>query len=297
MSKVFHDGAFVDRDTARVSAFDAGVQHGVGLFETMLGLNDADGPRIVGLRDHMDRLATSARDLMLTESINAEALGEAALETVRTSGHERARVRLTVTGGDLNLLQSRGSSNAALSVLIDAQQATAYPPAMFERGVMASVADARANPFDPTASHKTLNYWWRLRELQAAAAKGAGEALIFDVTNHLAGGCVCNAIVIKGDVAMTPIVRGEERPGGVPSPVLPGVTRSMVLGWAEDDGMEVQRRMLTVDDVLDADEIVLTNSSFGVLPVIRVEAREISTGQPGDRAKAWIARWRDTVGG
>jgi branched-subunit amino acid aminotransferase/4-amino-4-deoxychorismate lyase len=40
----------------------------------------------------------------------------------------------------------------------------------------------------------------------------------------------------------------------------------MVLGWAEDAGLEVQRRMLTIDDVLDADEIFLTNSGFGVLP-------------------------------
>lgn len=296
MSGVFLDGAFVERDAAKVSAFDAGLQHAVGLFETMRGLNDADGPRIVGLREHMERLATSARELQLSDDLNGEALGEAALEAVKRSGEASARVRLTITGGDLNLLQTSGTSNARPTVLIDVQPATAYPDAMFERGVMACIAGARANPLEPTASHKTLNYWWRLRELQAAAAKGGGEALVFDVTNHLAGGCVSNAVAIKSGVAMTPIVRGEERSGGVPSPVLPGVTRAMVLGWLEEAGLEVQRRMLTVDDVLDADEFVLTNSGFGALPVVRVEAQQIGGGEPGEVTRSLVERWRSLTG-
>ena len=293
---VFCNGEWVERSNAQVSAFDAGVQHGVGLFETMLGVTDAEGARIIGLREHAERLATSARELRLSEDLDVESLGDAALEAVRRSGHARARVRLTVTGGDLNLLQARGETNAEPTLLIDAQPATAYPDAMFDKGVLAGIAGSKANPLDPTASHKTLNYWWRLRELQVAAGRGAGEALVFDVTNHLAGGCVSHAIAIKGEVAMTPIVRGEERPGGVPSPVLPGVTRSMALGWLEDAGLEVQRRMITVDDVLDADELVLTNSGFGVLPVVRVEARAIGTGEPGAVTRGLIERWHGAVG-
>ncbi len=296
MPEVFLNGQFIDRSDATVSAFDAGLQHAVGLFETMPGVNDDQGPRIIGLREHMTRLETSARELKLSDNLNAEGLAEAALETLKRSAHPRARIRLSVTGGDLNLLQTQGASNARPTILIDAQPATQYPDAMFDRGIMAAVATARANPFDPTSSHKTLNYWWRLRELQLAATKGAGEALVFDVTNHLTGACVANACVVKGEVLMTPIARGEERQGALPSPTLPGITRSMVLGWAEDAGLEVQRRMLTIDDVLDADEIFLTNSGFGVLPVVRIEAREIGTAQPGEVTKTMIQRWRDTRG-
>lgn len=296
MPEVFLNGRFIERSEATVSAFDAGLQHAVGLFETMPGVNDERGPRIVGLREHMTRLGTSARELKLSDDLNAEGLGGAALETLKRAGHARARVRLSVTGGDLNLLQTRGETNARPTVLIDVQPATAYPDLMFDRGVIATVATARANPFDPTSAHKTLNYWWRLRELQVAASRGAGEALVFDVTNHLTGGCVANACCVKGDVLMTPIARGEERAGGLPSATLPGITRAMVLGWAEDAGLEVQRRMLTIDDVLDADEVFLTNSGFGVLPVVGVEAREISAAQPGEVARGMIARWREARG-
>lgn len=304
MTTVFLNGELVERDAARVSAFDAGFQHGVGLFETMTGVvTDGGEARIVGLLEHCERLAESARILRLSDDMRAERLADACVETLEraaSSGEHhlsRARVRLTVTGGDLNLLETRGESNAAPTVMIACQPATAYPDEMFERGVLATIADARINPLDPFEGHKSLNYWMRLRELQLAAGRGAGESLMLQVSNHVSGGCVSNLVAIHGDRALTPIARGEEAEGGVPSPVLPGVTRAMALGWLEERGLEVERRMMPVGDVLDADEVLLTNSSWGVLPVVRVEAEPIGTGEVGPVARNLIERWRGRVGG
>jgi branched-subunit amino acid aminotransferase/4-amino-4-deoxychorismate lyase len=115
---------------------------------------------------------------------------------------------------------------------------------------------------------------------------------VFQVTNHLAGGCVSNAFVVKGGEMVTPIARGEEAEsrGGaeaqskgisIPSPVLPGVTRGWVLEWAARRRIAVTRRMVTIEDVLGADEVFLTNSSWGVLPVVAVEKKEIGDGEVG----------------
>lgn len=297
MATVFLNGRFVDSDDARVSAFDAGFQHGVGLFETMSARVVGGVVSVFRLEEHMERLIGSAEELGLSVSLKAPALADAVTKTVVASGLAKARVRLTVTGGDLNLL-ARGKSEAGAkagdpTVLIVAQPATEYPPEMFERGVMVSIADIKLNPFDPMSGHKTLNYWGRLRELQVAAAKRAGEALVFTVTNHLAGGCVSNAFVVKGGEMVTPIARGEEterrsdtvtQSGGIaiPSPVLPGVTRGWVLEWAARRRIKVQRRMVTIEDVLGADEVFLTNSSWGILPVVAVEKKEIGEGEVGE---------------
>src|SRR5262245_24687734 len=112
MSTVFLDGQFVDQNDARVSAFDAAVQHGVGVFDTMVGGVRGDGSTwVLQVEEHLERLAGSARELGLSESIRAAGLVDAVLETVRRSGlaaGSRARVRITVTGGDLNLL-TRGA--------------------------------------------------------------------------------------------------------------------------------------------------------------------------------------------
>lgn len=280
-TSVFVQGKIVARDDARVSAFDAGLLHGVGLFETMTATGGADAVRVFRLEDHLDRLAASAAELGLSTEIRTGPLAEGITETVRRSGLERARVRLTITGGDLNMLESGTRRSHAPTVLISAQPATAYPEAMFERGVMVTLGDARVNPLDPMAGHKTLNYWMRLRELQAASVKGAGEAILLQVTNHIAGGCVSNLFAVRDGALVTPIARGEEEKGGMPSPVLPGITRAAITEIAQARGIGCDRRMMTIDDVLDADELFLTNSSWGVLPVVGVEKETVGAGVPG----------------
>jgi len=329
MATVFLNGDFVSRDAAIVSAFDAGLQHGVGLFETMLASKNDEGWNVIHSREHLDRLIVSARTLGLSESLRLSALEEAVARTVVKAGEDlvaagvevtRLRVRLTITGGDLNLLeQGRGagspmSESRGPTVLVVASPATNYPREMFERGVGVVVGDLKANPLDPYAGHKTLNYWPRLRELQIAAGKRAGEALIFQVTNHLAGGCVSNAILIKDDVMITPIARGEEdeiargeeeenetpgmqRSAGatMPSPVLPGVVRRWAMEQAAAQGLDIERRMVTIQDVFEADELLLTNSSWGVLPVARVEREAIGDGVVGPIAKSLCEAWETMV--
>lgn len=286
---VFLDGEFVERSDARVSAFDASVQHGVGLFETMSALATEDGVVVEYMDDHLDRIQSSASRLGLSDEIKTGPLGDAIIQTVRESRYAHARVRLTITGGDLNMLASTGRSNHRPTVMIHAQPATQYPDEMFINGITATLAAARANPLDPTAGHKTLNYWWRLRELQDAAGKGAGEAIVFQVSNHLCGGCVSNLFVVKDGELITPIAQGEETPveGKVtlPSPVLPGITRLKLIGYAEEMGIKVTKRMMTIDDLLGAEEVLLTNSSWRVLPVVRIEAEEVGAGVPGEVGK------------
>ncbi|MBX3388018.1 MAG: aminotransferase class IV family protein [Phycisphaeraceae bacterium] len=336
MATVFLNGAFLGRDEAQISAFDAGVQHGVGLFETMQAVERADGWEVLDVDAHLDRLAGSARELRLTERLRVDALREAVMRTVAKAGEDeedaaRLRVRLTITGGDLNLLErgksvaqsaepfpqpppsGRGLEEQQPTLIISATKATEYPIEMFQRGVLATIADWKANPLDPMQGHKTINYWARLRELQNAAAKNGAEALVFQVTNYLCGGCVSNAIIVKGGRILTPIARGEEMQSAesgspsdadegigkgravMPSPVLPGVTRRWALEWAEDEGLEIEKRMVSIDDVLSADEVLLTNSSWGVLPVVAVESRVLGAGKPGEVGTAMVAAWSGKV--
>lgn len=279
--KVYLDGQFVHVSDARVSAFDAAVQHGVGLFETM----QAFGGKVFRLQDHLDRLIESAKETGLTDRLRPAPLAEAVELALQHNKATEARVRLTVTGGDLSLLAAARTGKKIEhhpTLLISVTEPTAYPPAMFTEGVLAVIADAKANPLDPLAGHKTINYWQRLRTLTHAAAAKAGEALWFTVTNHLCGGSVSNAFLVKDRQLFTPIARGEETAGALPSPVLPGITRKVVLEVAEALSVPVQKKMLTINDVLEADEVLLTNSGWGVMPVVTVEKKTIGTGKPGE---------------
>lgn len=346
MPHAFLNGEFLDPADARVAALDAGLQHGVGLFETMLGgVNPAQGGGagpggawVMMLDEHLARLATSAAELGLSSRLQTGALADAVLSTVARAGRDeghgegaRLRVRVTITGGGTDALRAarqpgqpphpEQSPERQATVLVVASPASVYPPGMIERGVMACVADAKANPFNPTEGHKTLNYWWRLRELAAASRKGAAEGLVFSVLNQLCGGCVSNAFVVKDDEVFTPVARGEEvraareageqaardadtadasaGAGGIgaaalplPSPVLPGTVREWVINELAGEGVVVRRRGLTIHDVLSADEVLLTNSSWGVLPVVRVEGATVGPGTPGPMAGMLAERWQ-----
>ena len=300
--KIWINGKFVEPQDARVGYFDGGFQHGIGLFETMM----ARGGAVLRLEEHLTRLEESARTLKLFDQLRVEALGEAVQFCVQAfakeSGSSDARIRLTVTGGDLGkpFAGANAAGGAASvpdpTVAIHVQPPTRYPEEFFSKGVAVSVAESRANPFDPFAAHKTLSYWPRIQALRTASAVGCAEALWFSVTNHLASGSVSSVFLAKRGRLLVPFARGEELAGARPSAVLPGCTRAAVILWAEGSGVgglgiEVERRDLTIDDVLSADEIFLTNASWGVLPVVRVEQHEVGGGVPGNLARAMREKW------
>ena len=359
MSEVYLNGRFLDEREATLSVADAGLQHGVGVFETLLGGCGDAGNGEQGwamlLDEHVQRLAMAAHSLGLATlsddgmslgGMQLSGLSQAIRETARRSGLTRCRLRLTLTGGEVNLLRraqgvQSGSQGAASgagafagTVLIVASPATQYPQSAREQGILATLADTRVSPLDIMAGHKTLNYWWRLRELGLAAGKGAGEALVFSVRNHLSGGCVSNAILIRKGEALTPIARGEEgrvdeqglmtqhapgdapadealraeavaaasatqttrRPGVyLPSPTLSGITRAWAIQELAGMGVLTRRRMVTISDVLEADEVMLTNSSWGVLGVSRVEGATIGAGAAGSITRELTARWERAV--
>jgi branched-subunit amino acid aminotransferase/4-amino-4-deoxychorismate lyase len=81
----------------------------------------------------------------------------------------------------------------------------------------------------------------------------------------------------------------------MPSPVLPGVVREWVMDRATSMGLIVQRKMLTIDDVLAAREVFLTNSSWGVMPVVKVESHAVGDGRVGPLTREMVAAWREDV--
>eukprot|EP00752_Nemacystus_decipiens_P016064 g14360.t1 len=270
----------IDDAQALVSSQDAGFQHGVGLFETMFATHG----RVFRLERHLARLKQSAAELGLAADMATEPLAEAVKQTLDANELSEARLRLTVTAGTLSMLRSAEGEDALKvmqTVCVQASEPTAFAPGYFDQGVRVRLYGQGANPFDITAGHKTLNYWARLRSLRQAAASDCAEAVWLSVTNHLASGAVSNIVLVKDGELLTPIARGEEKPEALPAPVLPGVTREAVLEVAQSQGIAVHKQMLSVEDLLEADEVFLTNSNWKVLPVVAVEQKTIADGKVG----------------
>ncbi len=274
---VFLNGRMVPADQANLHVSDAGLQHGVGLFETMQCFEG----EVFRLHEHLDRLQRSARELGLASQLKTDAMADAVEMLVRHNALVSARIRLTLTAGPISLLSAGNTPDPQPTLLIVSSPATTYDPAYYEKGIRVLIAPPAANPFDATSGHKTLNYWQRLRTLRQAAAAGAGEAIWLNISNHLASGAISNLFLVQDGKLLTPIAHGEEDPAALHAPVLPGITRQAVLEIAEDLEMDIEKRMLSVEELLQADEVFLTNSSWLVLPVTRVEQATIGKGEPG----------------
>lgn len=262
--EVWLNGAFVDDTEAAIGVFDASIQHAVGLFETMAARNG----RVFRLEQHIDRLIESAVALSLTERLQSGPLAHAVTSSLERSGMKDARIRLTVTGGDLNPMRSGGSGGANdPTVLVVPQPPTPYPEAFFSGGVDVILAPGRLNPWSAFAGHKTVNYWERIRGLQHASLVGAGEALWADPAARVQAGSVSNLFVVRDGVLWTPPARGQQDQGEEIAPVLPGITRQAVLELTASAGIRVDYHAPTIDELFEADEVFLTNSSWQVLPV------------------------------
>lgn len=260
---VWLNGKVIPESEARISVFDSGLQHAVGIFETMVARN----AKIFRIEQHMERLVESAKTLLMSNRLQPGPLAEAAERLLAHNAMAEARIRLTVTGGNLNMLQASEDGYVEPTVLVVAQPPTSYPPAFFSQGVEVSIALGRANPWTPMAGHKTLDYWSRIHALQVAGLMGASEALWLDPAAHLTGGCVSNLFIVRDGILQTPPARGEEPEGAEPTPVLPGITRAAVMDCARVAGIGVEVMDLEPKDLLASEEAFLTNSSWQILPV------------------------------
>ncbi len=262
--KVFLNDNLIDVGEARVSATDSGFLYGAGLFETMRSRNSV----VFCLEDHLDRLSSSARALSISYPYEKVYIREAIDRLLQANELAEARLRLTLTNGPL----AQPEEQRKPTLLITATAFRPYPPEYYETGVLVILCPFRQNATDPTCGHKTTSYYPRLLALNLAHQNRAAEALWFTTDNRLAEGCVSNIFLVKNSILYTPPLE---------TPVLPGIARKTVRQLAQQQSLDMVEKDLFISDVLEADEIFLTNVIMEVLPVVGVEQHTVGNGRVG----------------
>jgi branched-subunit amino acid aminotransferase/4-amino-4-deoxychorismate lyase len=136
------------------------------------------------------------------------------------------------------------------------------------------------------AAIKTTSRLSAVLARREAARAGAFEAALLDAAGRLTEGTTSNIFLVKKGRLLTPAADGA---------ALPGVTRAVVLEAAHAAGMPVEERPLPAALLGEADEIFLTNTSWEVLPVTRVDGRPAGGGKPGPLSARLLAGYRDQV--
>ncbi|MEA3208179.1 MAG: branched-chain amino acid aminotransferase [Chthoniobacter sp.] len=124
----------------------------------------------------------------------------------------------------------------------------------------------------PFGGLKTANYWFNTDALARARGRGFDEALLFNDRAELVSACMANVFVVRDDRLSTP-----SRSSGARS----GVIREWVI-----NRRKVAERRLRREDIVNADEIFLTNSWIGILPVATLEGRPLGPRSVGPKLAA-----------
>lgn len=284
MSIVYLNGSYVEESVALIPVRDTGLLHAAGVFTTMRAYSG----KVFRLADHLQRLRRSCDHLFVPLQVKDELLMEAAGEVLVRNKLEDARLRLTVTRGAAAQDPLHGL-RLEPTVLLTATEFEACPAEYYQRGMTVTVLnEQKLNPYDIQAGHKTLNYFSRLTALRDAAQRGAGEAMWFNVHNYLQSGSISNVFLVKAGRLLTPPTPEElldkALAAVVPYPrsaTLPGVTRRVVLELATQEGIATSPAPLLINDLLEADEVFLTNSIMGIMPVCRIERHAVGNDKPG----------------
>jgi len=276
--KVFLNDDLVDLEEARVSVTDSGFLYGAGLFETMRSRNGV----VFRLEDHLERLFSSARALSIPHPYEKGHLREAIGKVLQANQLADARLRLTLTKGPLTTPQEQRRP----TLLVTATEFRPYPAEYYQTGVLATLCPFRQNAADPTCGHKTTSYYPRLLALDMAHQKRAAEALWFTTDNRLAEGCISNIFLVKSSILYTPLLE---------TPVLAGIARRTVRQLARQQSVELMEKDLYISDVLEADEVFLTNVIMEVLPVIDVERHTVGDGKVGPVTKRLREGFRQAI--
>ena len=260
---VWINGELMDEEDVRIAPSDRGFLLGDGLFETLL----ARQGRLAFLDAHVVRLSAGGNILGIPMPASTRHLAIACGMLLEANGlidAPRTALRITLTRGPgpRGLLPPESPTP---TLMITASESPV--PVATQSAILAT---PRRNALSPVSRLKALPYLDNLLAREEARSRGAGEALMLDTSGHLACASVANIFLWEGDRLVTP----AEECG-----ILPGITRAAVLELAERMKIEVVEDMIAPQRLARASGAFLTNSLIGLMPLSRIEGREI----PGHR--------------
>jgi len=235
----------------RIPVSDRGLQYGDGLFET-LAFRQGE---LELLEPHLTRLMLGCERLNLHFTQIDSLKAELVMLCAQTAGDSVIKVMLT-----------RGSGGRGYKAPLDNEAVriiSSHPmpdyPKTNQFGVTVRLCEQRLGLNPALAGIKHLN---RLEQVLARSEwedTAVSEGLMFDINDKLIEGTMSNVFIVKGEQMLTPAITQSG---------IAGIMRAEVLALAEKLQISCHEITLTLDDVLEADEVFLTNSIIGIWPVV-----------------------------
>ena len=265
---IWHNGALVKWDDAKVHVLTHTLHYGAGAFEGIRVYETARGPAIFHLGAHIDRLFYSAEALEMEVPYSKSVLTKATIATWHVNKLSFGYIRPLIYFGFSQL--GLNPQNVPVEVAIACWEWGKYLP--HEMVDIKTSKYIRIHPRSTVADAKICGHY--VNSIFAGLElRGTNyhEALLLDVDGNIAEGPGENFFIIRGNVISTPKL----------GTILKGITRQVVIEIARGHGFEVREEDLTLEDAYAADEAFFTGTAAEVSPIRSIDDKTIGTGEIG----------------
>ena len=285
----YFNGEFIPYSQCVIHVWDRGFLRGDTVFDVARTF-DGKPHRV---REHLDRLFRSLIYARIDPGMTIAEMEDITLDVLKRNEHLRE------PGGDYLIWQTikRGWADTSASITENAPPNMCISVLPIDFTHHASQYDTgghvvfpRTRSYAPQSLDPKIKHYSRmnfsLAELETADVDPAAHAVLLDTEGNIAENTSANFFIVNDGVIRTPTDKA----------ILQGVARMDVFDLAQQLGIPVVEEDLQPYDAYTADEAFLSNTIFCVLPIGRIDKREIRGEVPGPITKRLWAAWSEKVG-
>jgi len=243
----------IQQKKAMISVMDHGFKYADAIYETLRTINGK--PWL--LPEHLKRLRSSAKTLGIKVPLTNKEFAQQIARLLKKNNHKESRIRITLTRGQ-NSFDFNSCKKPTLLI-----EATKLPkPPSTAKGI--ATITYKIERIAPEL--KSTNMLSSILARREAHKKKAFEALLVDRNNNITEGAFSNIFVVKNGQLITP------KEG-----ILEGTTRNFIIKKYP----KTKQANIPLAKIYSYDEIFITSSTNGVVPVVKVDGRPIKNGKIG----------------
>jgi len=278
---VWQNGEIREADQTRVHYYAHALHYGSAVFEGIRAYPTAKGTALFRLGDHIERLLHSASLYGMTVKFSDGELTRGAIDVTARNGIDNGYLRPIAFFG-AGPIDLKPKVACPVQVLIAIRSLGAFLGAnALRNGIRLTVSSWRKfhHSMMPTMAKASGHYANSVLAAHEAVDRGFDDAILLNGDGTVASATGMNLFYVRS---------GRLYTNDQQSSIVPGITRDSILVLAHDNGIPVEVRAFTREELQRADEIFLTGTAAEVTPVRELEAIGYKTGR--DTMGAFLQR-------
>ena len=293
MRLVYVNGKFVPETEAKISIYDSALMFGDMVFEMTRSFNKKQ----FKLREHLQRLYASINYVHIPLKMSLEEMESVCFETIEKNEpffyeHDEHRLMINVSRGPLSIYSEVFNGKLEPTVIISdfpLKWTVMGMGRLFDVGINAVIPNQRAVPaelIDPKVKNRS-RFHYMMANIEVSKISGKNNwPLLLDTDNYIAEGTGDNFFMVKKNILYTPEPRN----------ILVGISRNYIIELARELSIKCIETNLTESDVYEADEAFMTATPFCMLPVTKINGRNVGSGKRGKITNELLSLWSEKVG-